>query len=184
MTPASNPATITPALNPTSMKAVFANEFTITTSVSGNGEIACNSPYTYGNNVICSIIADDGFIINSVTIDGAAKSPVPTQHTFDAISTDHTIVATFIGGHARNESTGRLHGKVQDVYDYAANNDIISVKSRTFSEPLNRSPVRTIAINGGYNDSFSQVTGSSYINAISIPAATGAIAVGGFALRD
>ncbi|MFZ5451244.1 MAG: InlB B-repeat-containing protein [Thermodesulfobacteriota bacterium] len=86
--------------NPHSIVAVFSKTYTITASVNGgNGTIspAGATPVDYGGSLAIVITPDSGYLVSDVLVDGVSVGPV-TLYTFNNISANHTIVATFSQG--------------------------------------------------------------------------------------
>lgn len=69
--------------------------FTISTLVEGGGSISGPTQATFGDTVTISFIPNDGYTISNVTIDGIAQGAI-SSFTFTAISSNHTVVATFV----------------------------------------------------------------------------------------
>jgi hypothetical protein len=80
--------------------AVFSNTYTITASVNGgNGTIspAGATPVNYGGSLPVVITPNSGYQVSDVLVDGVSVGAV-TLYTFNNISANHTIVATFSQG--------------------------------------------------------------------------------------
>ena len=69
--------------------------YTISTIVEGGGSISGPTSAAEGESVTLTFTPNTGYIISNVTIDGEAKGAI-TSYTFEYISSDHTVTATFI----------------------------------------------------------------------------------------
>ncbi len=81
--------------------AVPAATFVVTTSVEGgNGSIVCDSPVISGGTSICTITADGGYYLASLTDNGVARlsSVVSGRYTVGGITTTHTVTGIFAPG--------------------------------------------------------------------------------------
>lgn len=72
-----------------------ADTFTISTMVEGGGSISGPTQATFGETITLSFIPNDGYTVSNVTIDGIAQGAI-SSFTFTAISSNHTVVATFV----------------------------------------------------------------------------------------
>lgn len=68
--------------------------YEISTVVEGGGSISGPTQAAYGESVTLTFIPNDGFVISNVTVDGVAKGAI-SSYTFDKISNNHTVIATF-----------------------------------------------------------------------------------------
>lgn len=92
-----NPRTDVNVTENMSYTAEFAiNTYTITIAAGENGEITPASEQTvaYGSNATFTITPNAGFFIASVLVDNVSVG-LPTSYTFNNISENHTISATF-----------------------------------------------------------------------------------------
>jgi hypothetical protein len=88
-----------PGLNHT-IVAFFSNAYTITASVNGAGGVispAGATPVNYGGSLAVQITPDSGFLVSDVLVDGVSVGAV-TLYTFNNVTADHTIVASFTSG--------------------------------------------------------------------------------------
>jgi CSLREA domain-containing protein len=79
------------------ISATFAiDTFVITPTAGLNGSITPNTPQTlnYGDSITFTIAADTGYHIADVDVDGASHGPI-NSYTFDNVTANHTITATF-----------------------------------------------------------------------------------------
>jgi CSLREA domain-containing protein len=79
------------------ISATFAiDTFVITPTAGLNGSITPDSPQTlnYGDSITFTIAADTGYHIADVGVDGASQGPI-SSYTFDNVTANHTITATF-----------------------------------------------------------------------------------------
>ncbi|HXB02146.1 MAG TPA: chitobiase/beta-hexosaminidase C-terminal domain-containing protein, partial [Opitutaceae bacterium] len=80
------------------ISATFASvpTFTITASAGANGSISPSGSVsvTQGASKSFSITANSGFVVSSVTVDGASQGAI-TSYTFSNVQANHTISATF-----------------------------------------------------------------------------------------
>jgi CSLREA domain-containing protein len=79
------------------ISATFATgTFVITPTAGLNGSITPNTPQTlnYGDSITFTIAADTGYHIADVDVDGASHGPI-NSYTFDNVTANHTITATF-----------------------------------------------------------------------------------------
>ena len=63
-------------------------------STEGGGYITGPTQGKLGDSITLSFIANDGYAISNVTIDGVAKGAIST-YTFTNLGNHHTVVATF-----------------------------------------------------------------------------------------
>ncbi|MHB8068483.1 MAG: InlB B-repeat-containing protein [Desulfobaccales bacterium] len=80
--------------------AIFSNTYTITASVNGgNGTIspAGATPVNYGGSLSVIITPNSGYQVSDVMVDGVSVGAV-TLYTFNNVSANHNIVATFAQG--------------------------------------------------------------------------------------
>lgn len=68
--------------------------FSILTVVEGGGSISGPTTAAFGESITLTFIPNDGYQISNITIDGVAKGAI-TTYTFDSISSDHSVIATF-----------------------------------------------------------------------------------------
>lgn len=68
--------------------------YEISTVVEGGGSIAGPTQAAYGESITLTFIPNDGFVISNITVDGVAKGAI-SSYTFDKISNNHTVIATF-----------------------------------------------------------------------------------------
>jgi hypothetical protein len=79
------------------ISASFAiDTFTITPSAGANGSIIPGTPQTvnYGDSATFNIVADTGYSITGVWVDGVSQGVIGS-YTFNNVTADHTISATF-----------------------------------------------------------------------------------------
>ncbi len=89
----------TPTFDPGQRPALFVSyvaSHTITASADTGGTISPNGQVQvgYGDSQTFTITADTGYTIADVTVDGSSVGAVST-YTFDNVTADHTIAATF-----------------------------------------------------------------------------------------
>lgn len=72
----------------------FANEFQITSSAEGSGEISQNEVASFGESKTFLIKAQQGYVIEDVLVDGKSVGAVES-YTFENVDTRHTILAVF-----------------------------------------------------------------------------------------
>ena len=68
--------------------------FTISTMVEGGGSISGPTEAAAGETITLTFIPNSGYVLSNVTIDGMAKGAI-SSYTFENISSNHTVVATF-----------------------------------------------------------------------------------------
>lgn len=98
-----------------SISATFiANKHTITASAGEGGEIAPSGDVivAHGSDQSFDIAANPGYDIEDVLVDGESQGPLP-MYTFEEVSSDHSIDATFI--------------KVQGVLDLTIPNESMKI---------------------------------------------------------
>ena len=79
------------------IEALFAaNTYTISAAAGDNGSInpVGESQVTHGDSRTYTIAPDNGFRIANVLVDGVAQGVIPS-YTFENVTSDHTITATF-----------------------------------------------------------------------------------------
>ncbi len=69
--------------------------FTITTKTNDGGSITGSTTVNYGENTTLNIVANAGYHIESVEVDGVNKGKIDI-YTFDNVKENHTIKATFV----------------------------------------------------------------------------------------
>lgn len=69
--------------------------YTISTIAEGGGSITGPTSIPAGESATLSFIPNEGYILSNVTIDGVAKGAI-TDYTFEKVSSDHVVIATFI----------------------------------------------------------------------------------------
>jgi hypothetical protein len=91
---------------PHSITATLAPDvYTITVTQTAHGTISGSSQANCGGNATFTITPDPCYQIATLTVDGAAVIPVVSTYTFNSISNDHTITATY-SSTAPNAPTG------------------------------------------------------------------------------
>ncbi|MGB9841310.1 MAG: InlB B-repeat-containing protein, partial [Candidatus Bathyarchaeales archaeon] len=103
LTGTNNPATIVVNRNMVVTAYFTIKQYTITSSVSGEGGTISPSglvAVSHGADQTFTITPDEGYHILDVLVDGESQGPI-TTYTFTNVNADHTITATF----ARNEYT-------------------------------------------------------------------------------
>ena len=91
----SNPRTDVNVTADITVTASFAiNTYSITTSAGVNGSIDASTNVDYGNDVTIHITPDAGYHVEDVLVDGSSAGAV-TSYTFNSVTTDHNISATF-----------------------------------------------------------------------------------------
>ena len=82
------------------ISATFAiNQYTITPSISGgNGTISPNTVQTvnYGDTPTFNFTPNSGYHLNTVTVNGSLVTPTGNSYTFPPVTTNQTIVGTFL----------------------------------------------------------------------------------------
>ncbi len=139
--------------------------FTITATAGSNGSISPNGAVSVqqGSDQTFGIAPDQGYIIHDVIVDGVSVG-VDSSYTFTNIVDDHTILATFAIPVAKIVRTGETYLTVQAAYNSAVNGDEIRIISGNVGGPLlaDRDNISVI-LSGGYDTSFSTVSGTSFI---------------------
>ncbi|NMB77559.1 MAG: PKD domain-containing protein [Methanomicrobiales archaeon] len=81
----------------------IAASYTITASAGPGGSISpVSASVPEGGSRIFVITPDSGFVINQVIVDGVIIPGTPAEYEFLAVTTDHTIAATFVEGGPAN----------------------------------------------------------------------------------
>ncbi len=88
-------ATYSPADQVTQSITVTVNQFSINSSVTGNGSINCTTPVIPGGNSSCSIIPGIGYHVSDVIVDSASVGAI-ASYTFNNVTANHAISATFL----------------------------------------------------------------------------------------
>jgi uncharacterized repeat protein (TIGR02543 family) len=118
--------------------ATFAiDTFTITTNAGANGSITPTATVNYGSNQTVTVTPAANYHIASVLVDGVAQtvaSPgVPFDVVFNAVSANHTVIAsftidTFTVNFAVNVfGTGYLGGNPSQIVNYGGTASMIAV---------------------------------------------------------
>jgi hypothetical protein len=73
------------------------NQYTITTTVTGNGTLTCDSPVDYNGSSTCTVAPDPGYHLVSLIDNGVdvTASVSNGQYTIANVTEDHTVEATF-----------------------------------------------------------------------------------------
>lgn len=124
--------TFTMSGNPVELKANYdINKYNISVAVGQNGAISpiTTEPINYGGSQKYDITADDGYHIEDVCVDGASVGAV-SSYTFDKVTSDHVISATF----AKNaRSTEEITKKFREYfYDEKGEVDAIKIEGKWF----------------------------------------------------
>jgi hypothetical protein len=141
--------------------------YTITASVGTGGSISPSGGVTVqsGASQTFTITPNSGYRIGSVTVDGVSQGAV-TSYTFSAVTTNHTIVASFapviVTNPVRIVRTGNFYSTLQDGYNAALNNDIIQAQAQAITLTGNLYVNRDISVTleGGYASDFSTNAGN------------------------
>ena len=98
------------------INATFAQMmFNITVNAGANGAISpAANPYAYGATPTFTITPNSGYIISDVTVDGASVGAV-SSYTFQALTADHTIAATFAANVFTITATASNGGTISDA---------------------------------------------------------------------
>lgn len=70
---------------------------TVTTSAGANGSISPDgaSSVNEGDNLVLTVTPDEGYVVDTVTVDGSPASLTDGGYTFLNVTADHTIAITF-----------------------------------------------------------------------------------------
>lgn len=68
--------------------------YSISTIVEGGGSISGPTTASQGESVTLTFTPNEGYVLSNVTIDGVAQGAI-SSYTFENITSDHTVVATF-----------------------------------------------------------------------------------------
>lgn len=71
--------------------------YTISTIVEGGGSISGPTQATAGETVTLTFTPNAGYVLSNVTVDSVAQGAIPS-YTFENISANHTVIATFVAG--------------------------------------------------------------------------------------
>ncbi|MGN0153177.1 MAG: PBP1A family penicillin-binding protein [Lachnospiraceae bacterium] len=71
--------------------------YTISTIVEGGGSISGPTQATAGETVTLTFTPNTGYVLSNVTVDSVAQGAIPS-YTFENISANHTVIATFVAG--------------------------------------------------------------------------------------
>lgn len=105
--------------------------YTISTVVEGGGSISGPTSAKSGETVTLIFTPNTNYAISNITIDGVAKGAI-SSYTFENISSDHTVVATFV------MSESPTPPPAEDIPSEDAYNDMKSVKWKsTFTHLTN-----------------------------------------------
>lgn len=69
--------------------------YKISTLVEGGGSIIGGTEIQSGGSTTLMFVPNDGYVISNITIDGVAQGAI-YSYTFDNITSNHTVVATFV----------------------------------------------------------------------------------------
>lgn len=137
---------------------------TITATANSGGSISPSGAVTVAGftDQSFSITPTLGYVIQDVLVDGVSVGRV-TSYTFTGVTVNHTISAVFILFTDINIG-GAYYLTLQDAYNAAADGSTIKVKTKTFTESLNINRNVSVAIEGGYNDGFTAITGNTTLH--------------------
>jgi hypothetical protein len=143
--------------------SVQALNYTIASSMtSGNGFIVCTSPVEYGITAACSIKPSEYFLVSNVVVDGVSKGPLGSV-TFPAVTADHTVAVTFVMDIAHRVRIPRpvplFFPTLMDAYAVSAGGETIQAWGVEFSESLLLSVDKPLIVKGGFNQTYTTVTG-------------------------
>ncbi len=158
---------------------------TITASANSGGSISPSGAVTIAGfaDQSFSIAPSAGYVLQDVLVDGVSVGQV-TGYTFTGVTVNHTISAVFIQYTDINIG-GSYYLTLQDAYNAAADGSTIRVKTKTFTESLNINRNVSVAIEGGYNDGFTAITGSTTLKGkVQTCAGGGALNIKNFVLTN
>lgn len=92
--------------------------YKISTMVEGGGSISGLTQAEAGTTVTLTFLPNDGYIISNVTVDGVAQGAI-TSFTFESISSDHSVVVTFIPKGAAEDPPN------QEVFEDPPNEEVL-----------------------------------------------------------
>jgi hypothetical protein len=168
------------------IEAVFAIDmYAITTSVSTGGTITPSSALvSYGGSQTFNIVANPGYSIDNVLVDGAPWGAI-TSYTFPNVTSPHSISATFAANACMSlpvslvGSSSYFHPTFQtlgDGYNAASDGDIIELRAVDFSENVNINRGISVTLSGGYSCDYTSKAGNSNIKG-SLTITNGAVVV-------
>lgn len=102
--------------------------YTISTMVEGGGSISGPTQASFGETVTLTFTPNAGYVISNITIDGVAKGAI-SSYTFENITSDHTVVATFVASEGNEEPP---EGNIQDEDAY--NDAVPYIWNRFFTQ--------------------------------------------------
>lgn len=89
--------------------------YTISTMVEGGGSISGPTQAAFGETVTLTFTPNTGYVISNITVDGVAKGAI-SSYTFENITSDHTVVATFVASEG-NDPPPEENIQNEDAYN-------------------------------------------------------------------
>lgn len=136
------------------------NVYTITATAGSGGTISGNTIVTAGSNATFTMTPDNGYLLDTLTVDGAIENVTGNTYTFTNVTTNHVINVTF------KQDPTQLPLPEYTITASAGSNGIISPRgSVTITEGTNQT--FTATPNSGYmidtlNVDSTTVTGNTY----------------------
>lgn len=147
------------------------NTYTLTLAVSGaGGSISaspgavcpgnCSQDFAGGTVVTLTPTPDSGALFSGWS--GACSGAGSCQVT---MNTAKSVTATFVwDNNVKNSTTGTTYGLISEVYALLAGGETLMVRGIDFNESLDFNRPVAFTLKGGYDSSFSSVTGISTLH--------------------
>ncbi len=135
---------------------------TITASAGANGSISPSGAIVvpYKASQLFSIVPVSGYEILNILVDGISVGYENT-YLFSNVTTNRTISASFQAYKDPYQIGATYYATLQAAYNAASSGATIKAKAKTYTENLNVNRNISISIEGGYNPSFTGITGST-----------------------
>jgi YD repeat-containing protein len=163
---------------------------TITASAGANGSISPSGDaegkvyVAYNTDKTFTITPNAGYEISTVLVD-AGSVGYENTYTFTSVVASHSISASFQTLVAPCRIGSTEYATLQAAYDAALDGAIIRAKAKTYTENLTVNRNISVSIEGGYNPSFTSITGMTNLKGwIQTTATGGTLTIKNFILNN
>lgn len=104
--------------------------YKISTLVEGGGSIVGSTDVYAGSSTTLLFVPNDGYVVSNITIDGVAQGAI-SSYTFDNISSDHTVVATFVPN-TPTEAPPNQEVHDDGAYNQQQSNSFFAILTKSF----------------------------------------------------
>jgi YD repeat-containing protein len=147
---------------------------TITASAGANGSISPlgSVSVAYKSDKTFTITPNTGYEILNVLVDTVSVGYENT-YTFTSVTANHTISASFQASVSPYRIGSTQYTTLQAAYDAASNGAVIKAKAKTYTENLTVNRNISVSIEGGWDPSFTSITGMTTLKGYIQTTATG-----------